>query len=84
MMHMIMFRWKNRHKLPIFISLGAACSLLISFGLSLCFLSVSRHNYPGGHAMSLLHQLVDSDTELKLGGSCDSHVTSGVSHVMIM
>jgi alpha-1,6-mannosyltransferase len=66
--------WKNRRKLPVFVRLGAVCSLLVSFGVALCFLSVSRHNYPGGHAMSLLHRLVDRDTEMKLGGRVSVHV----------
>lgn len=61
------FRWKNRHKFPLFVPVSAGCGLVFSFCLAMCFLSVSRHNYPGGHAFSLLHQLVDQHTETKLG-----------------
>ena len=59
--------WKNRNKLPLFVPLGAVAGLVVSFGVALCFLSVSLHNYPGGHALSQLHRLVDRDTELKMG-----------------
>lgn len=43
------------------------CSLLLSCVMTLCFLHVSRHNYPGGHALSHLHTLVDSDMQQRLG-----------------
>jgi alpha-1,6-mannosyltransferase len=60
--------WKNRHKLPFYVPLVAVCFLLLSFGLAQCFFSISRHNYPGGQALSLLHSLVDHDTEIRMGG----------------
>lgn len=60
-------RWINRHKFPLYIPVGVVSSLLLTGVVSLCFLHVSRHNYPGGHALSCLHTLVDDDMEHKLG-----------------
>ena len=59
--------WINRHKLPFFLPLGAICSLALSAFIALCFLHISRHNYPGGVAFSRLHQLADQHTEEKIG-----------------
>ncbi len=51
----------------MYIPVGVVCSLFLTGVVSLCFLHVSRHNYPGGHALSRLHTLVDADTEQTLG-----------------
>ena len=59
--------WINCHKLPFFLPLGAICSLALSAFIALCFLHISRHNYPGGVAFSRLHQLADQHTEEKIG-----------------
>ena len=59
--------WINRRKLPLFLPLGAVCSLALSACVALCFLHISRHNYPGGVAFSRLHQLVDQHTEENIG-----------------
>lgn len=64
---LVSFSWKNRRKLPLFVPVSAGCGLIFSFFLAMCFLTVSRHNYAGGEAFSLLHRLVDRDTEAKIG-----------------
>ena len=65
--------WLNRKKLPLFITMVTTCSLILSFGMSLCFLHVSRHNYPGGHALSRLHQLVGMEMEREMGQWNNQH-----------
>ncbi len=60
-------RWVNRKKLPLFVPVGAVCSLVLTFGVSLCFLHVSNHNYPGGQAFTQLQNIVDQQMETKLG-----------------
>ena len=60
-------RWINRHKYPVVVMVGVVLSLVLTALISLVFLQVSRHNYPGGHAFSHLHCMVDDRIELKLG-----------------
>ena len=49
--------WKNRHK-PAWLLPGLAACLLVlgSTCATSVMLAVSRHNYPGGHALHELHQ----------------------------
>lgn len=49
--------WQNRHK-PAWLFAGTAACLLVAGSLcaSAVMLAVSRHNYPGGHALYELHQ----------------------------
>ena len=51
----------------MYVPVGVVCSLFLMGVVSLCFLHVSRHNYPGGHAFSRLHTLVDADMDQALG-----------------
>lgn len=49
--------WNNRHKAAWLFASTAACLLVIgSICASTIMLAVSRHNYPGGHALHELHQ----------------------------
>nr|CAG4641628.1 EOG090X04MD [Eurycercus lamellatus] len=55
--------WSNRmkNKWRGILALGAAGHLLVNLVLSFFLLTVSRTNYPGGQALSLLHQLEPSE-----------------------
>ena len=66
--------WINRKKLPLFVSLLVVCSLVLSLGASLCFLHISRHNYPGGVAFSQLHQLVANPGVKERLGNVSVHI----------
>ncbi len=59
--------WVNRRKLPLFVPVGAVCSLILTFGIGLCFLHVSRHNYPGGQALRQLHSVIDRQMQYQIG-----------------
>lgn len=54
-----LLRWENRHKTPLyhFLSLGVCAHLAINVLFTLCLLSISGTNYPGGVAISHLNRL---------------------------
>ena len=60
------FRWRNRSKYRLIVCAGAVCSLIVSGALTVGFTSVSMNNYPGGHAFSALHRIVNTTNETKL------------------
>lgn len=70
--------WLNRRKLPLFLPVGVASSLLLSFTVSLCFLHVSQHNYPGGLAFARLHKLADHSRPVSVHIGVEAAMT-GVS-----
>ncbi|XP_064606670.1 dol-P-Man:Man(7)GlcNAc(2)-PP-Dol alpha-1,6-mannosyltransferase-like isoform X2 [Liolophura sinensis] len=55
--------WLNRSKTPLqwVTAHLVACHLFVNVFISVCFLYVSSHNYPGGVAMHRLHELAQSN-----------------------
>ena len=60
------FRWENRKKSKLrgLLALGAVGHLLANCVLTCFLLSVSRANYPGGEALSLLHKIESPETNV--------------------
>jgi alpha-1,6-mannosyltransferase len=52
------FRWQNRMKREYSLLVVALGLLAISFAASCGMTAISSLNYPGGHALARLHQIV--------------------------
>lgn len=63
--------WRNMSKYSRLVPLGVVGSLLASGAISLGFLIISMHNYPGGNAFRIFHQLAR-------GKRCGAIGTQGV------
>lgn len=70
--------WTNRNKLSAVVHLGSLGTLLGSFCMTLGFLYVSVHNYPGGEAFRILHSVVPAGSQVSVHIGVDSAMT-GVS-----
>ena len=73
-------RWHNWRKFPITIPMTVMAGLLLSCGFTACHLHISRYNYPGGHAFSKLHTLINSSLDSSMSETCKgSTLTSSVN-----
>lgn len=66
--------WHNWRKLPVTVPLTVIVGLLLSCGFTACHLHISRYNYPGGHAFSQLHSLIDSSLDNSISESCKESI----------
>ena len=67
-------RWHNWRKLPFTVLVTVMAGLLLSCGFTACFLHISRYNYPGGHAFSTLHSLINSSLDNSLSQTCKQSI----------
>lgn len=67
-------RWHNWQKLPVTVLVTTLAGLFLSCGFTACYLQVSRYNYPGGHAFSKLHSLINSSLDNSLSETCKESV----------